>query len=171
MTKEIELTQGKVALVNDEDYEELNKYNWLLDKKPGRSLYYARRSVYVGDNKRHTIRMHRQILGLEHGDYRQIDHINRNGLDNRRENLRIASQAANVHNSKICSRNISGCKGVGWDKKGKKWLAYITAYGKRHHLGLFSNFDDAVHARKRGERVHWYKDRHRKYANIPNEPI
>jgi hypothetical protein len=100
--KKIQLTKNKYALVDDEDYEELNKYNW----------YYSYQGYAVRTNHRlnKCIYMHRIIMNPL--DYKQVDHINHNKLDNRKENLRICDRFQNLQNSKIRLDNKSGIKGV-----------------------------------------------------------
>ena len=78
----------------------------------------------------------------------QIDHIDRNGLNNRIDNLRDVSQSENQRNSSLSLRNKSGYNGVAWDKGNKKWHAYIRAGGKRLHLGFFINKLEAIEARE-----------------------
>ena len=95
----IPLTQNKYTIVDDADYPELSKYSWFAQKQ--HSGYYAIRNSSLINGKRHPIRMHRQILGLEHGDKRVGDHIHHNTLDNRRNNLRICTNAENLKNRKI----------------------------------------------------------------------
>ncbi len=90
--------------------------------------------------------MHREILGLDHGDRRQVDHINGDGLDNRKENLRICDTSKNVINRSIGKINTSGYKGVNWRKKSKKWVARIGFNNKRIYLGDFNNKEDAARA-------------------------
>lgn len=77
----------------------------------------------------------------------QIDHENRIKDDNRLCNLREVSNQCNLRNTSNFSHNSSGVKGIGWHSRDKKWQAYIAVDGKLIHLGLFENFDDAVHAR------------------------
>ena len=89
--KKIPLSRGLFALVDDEDYDELNKYNWNATEVRG--AYYARRYVGFQDGKSITIKMHQQIMG-ENG----ADHINGDGLDNRRSNLRPATEQQNRWN-------------------------------------------------------------------------
>lgn len=101
--KEIQLTQGQVALVDDSDYEELGKYKWYAQKR-----YKTKNFDAVRNGRFHVISMQRQILGLELGDKRQGDHINRNPLDNRRSNLRIATASENMRNRRLSARNASG---------------------------------------------------------------
>lgn len=142
--KEIKLNQwkknrpGLVALVDDEDFESLNQYKWHAHKNK-KSGYYAVRATPNG-----AIKMHRQILGLtdpkifgEHGD--------RNGLNNQRNNLRIATNAQNCANTKANKNGTkSGYKGVN-NYKGK-WIAKIGVHGSRLYLGSFDSKIKAAEA-------------------------
>lgn len=94
------------ALVDDELYDELNKYHWSISTNG-----YAQRRVKIG-NRTSIIHMHRQIMELTFGDSICVDHINGNRLDNRKSNLRICSRTENNHNMRISKRNKSGAKGV-----------------------------------------------------------
>src|SRR6476620_8185168 len=100
----IELTKGQVAIVDDEDFNELAQYRWYVDHKG-----YACRNV-LKSGKTTGYRMHRVIMGAKKGE--QIDHINQNKLDNRRCNLRFASYAENARNRGKSKRNKSGFKGA-----------------------------------------------------------
>lgn len=103
MTKEISLTQGKVALVDDEDYERVSQYNWYLCKGAG-----TRKAMYASREENHKhIKMHTFITG-----YKRTDHINRDGLDNRRINLRESTNAENCRNVGLTKNNTTGYKGV-----------------------------------------------------------
>lgn len=147
--KKIPLTQGKVALVDDCDYEYLSQWKWYADKR--RNTFSATRNTYK-DGKRTTIRMHRIITGkMGFQKQNQVDHINRNGLDNRRHNLREVSNKQNSENQGVRKNNTSGYKGVGWHKSTQKWRAYIKHDGQNIHLGLFDNIKDAIKARKEAE--------------------
>lgn len=95
-TKLIKLTQGKFAIVDEENYDLLSQHNWHVRKSWGN--YYAVRNVLFDDGRRLPIDMHRIIMGAKSGQY--VDHINQNSLDNRRCNLRICSNAENARNSK-----------------------------------------------------------------------
>ena len=151
--KEIELTQGKVALVHDMDYKWLNYNKWYAFLN-GRNWYAGRRGGCVG-GKRHNILMHREIMGLEHGDGFEIDHINRDGLDNRRENLRIVSRTTNQRNHRLLVTNKSGYNGVHLDNNTNKWRAQIWFDGSSIKLGSFSDIQGAVVARKQAEMEYW----------------
>ena len=152
MTKEIPLTQGKFALVDDDMYDELNRPKWFAYKH-GRT-FYARRNIR-NNGKQVTIQMHRQVLGLIPGDGKECDHISRNGLDNRRENLRIASHTTNTRNRRKRVDNSSGHNGVYWNTQTNKWRAQIEVDDKRIHLGYHDELADAVESRKQGEIKYW----------------
>lgn len=133
--KKIPLTQGKFAIVDDDDYPMLVKHNWHALKSRG--TYYARRKI--GTNK--LIQMHRLILNAD--ITQQIDHINGNGLDNRKNNMRLCTHAQNnMNKNKIWSK--SGFKGVTLNHH--KWSARITVNNKIKYLGRYKNIKDAARA-------------------------
>lgn len=138
--RKIKLTQGKYALVDDEDFEELSKYKWYSSRVE--HLFYPRRSVKT-EKGQLTIRMYRQIMGLEHGDGKIVDHINGNPLDNRRQNIRICTFSENAWNQKNKKNNTSGVKGVSWLKRNKKWIVRIGFNRNRIYLGLFKTLKEA----------------------------
>jgi AP2 domain len=127
------------ALVDDADFAWLNQWRWCLD-----SDGYAVRTTPRKVGKR-TIRMHRQILGLERGDPRQGDHKNRNKFDCRRSNLRIAErgQADNQQNHATHANNKSGYRGVSYDKGRSKWMACVKLKDRTHNLGRFDTAEEA----------------------------
>jgi hypothetical protein len=132
--KIIELTKGKVAIVDDDDYNELSKYKWQYTTFTGHE--YARRAVnYTSQN------MHRFIMNPPNG--MEVDHINGNGLDNRRCNLRICTPTQNQWNSKTPITNTSGYKCVIWEPKLNKWRVRIRKDGKRYTIGYYKNIEDA----------------------------
>jgi hypothetical protein len=138
--REIPLTQGKVALVDDEDFERINQHKWYLRKFKGR--LYAERDTRP---KRQKIKMHREVLRLKYGEDKIIDHRNHNGLDNRRCNLRICTNAENTHNQRAQTRQkTSKYKGVHWNKKDHRWHAQIKYNNKIYHLGTFIYEVDAA---------------------------
>jgi hypothetical protein len=139
--KVIRLTQGQVAIVDPEDYEELSQYRWSAVKS--RHVWYAQRSWRRPP--RSSTQMHRQLAG-----YAETDHRNRNGLDNRRVNLREATKAQNAMNRRTRSDNTSGYRGVHWHLG--KWQARITLSGKRMSLGHFSDLQEAVAVRQEAAR-------------------
>jgi len=134
--KTIELTQSEMTIVDDSDYEELSQYKWYADRRA--DIYYAVRSIQI--NGRPTAElMHRRILGLKQGDRKHTDHINGNGLDNRRGNLRVCTRAQNIRNQRIRCDNTSGYKGVYWEKGTGKWHVQIVFNSRKIYLGLFNS--------------------------------
>lgn len=140
--KEIQLTQGKVALVDDEDFEYLNQWKWCACKISNR--FYAIRS-YRLNSKKIFIYMHRLITN-NNDSKMHTDHKNNNPLDNRRENLRICTNSQNQMNTKVQINNTSGFKGVVWNKIAKKWVAQIKLNNKLKNLGRYINPIDAARA-------------------------
>lgn len=140
--KQIPLTQGKVALVDDEDYPELAPHSWCVHGK--RSVAYAARRRSGGG----TLLMHRVILGDKTGF--DIDHINGNGLDNRKANLRWATRSQNSANRGRNKNNKSGITGVYYLPA--RWMASIKVNYVNHFLGHFDTKDEAIAARRGAEK-------------------
>jgi hypothetical protein len=136
--KKIKLTQGKVATIDNIDFD-LTQNKW----------QYHRGYAIRHNSKDHRLidRMHRIILirKLGHARFKYADHINGNKLDNRRDNLRPATVFQNQHNRKK-QTNVSGYKGVIWNKKLRRWQVMIQVKNKRIHLGLFDKKLDAAKA-------------------------
>lgn len=139
MTKEIPLTKGKVAIVDDSDFEQLSRFNWSAKDAKNNNKFYAHRSVWLGTHQT-TILMHVQITG-----HLMTDHRNGDGLDNRRENLRPCSNAQNQHNRSLNKNSTTGFKGVTFDKESGNFRARINVDGKRKNLGRFRAAIDAAH--------------------------
>jgi len=139
--REIQLTQGKVALVDDEDFEEISKHKWYA-KKIGNTFYAMRWSTkFERENGYSThVLMHRQILGIT-GKPGDTDHISGDGLDNQKKNLRIVTIRQNGQNRHEKTSSIF--PGVCWNKSSSKWQANINIDGRKKHLGLFINEYDA----------------------------
>lgn len=138
------------VLVDDEDYPAVKRYRWCLVHG-----YAARNARPEGGT---TVYMHRQILGLERGDKHQVDHINRDKLDNRRENLRLTTHALNRHNLPSYRGSTSAYRGVSWSKPHKKWRATAMLGRKQHHIGLY---DDEAMA---GEAAAAFRAEHMSHA-------
>jgi len=132
--REIPLTQGKVAIVDDEDYQRVSEHKWCANKS--RYLFYATRSA-ICNGKKITLLMHRFILNLAYGDKTIVDHINQDSLDNRKSNLRIATTWLNSYNCKMQRHNTSGYRGV-TKYKNNRWEAYIKVGGEQKHCGYYS---------------------------------
>lgn len=152
MVKTIELTQNQVALVDDEDYDFLNRNKWHARNQPHIKGYYAVRAICIdkinGKQKLKTIRIHRavieRIIGRKLKRTELVDHINNDPLDNRRENLRIVTNRQNQQNRK--NKGTSRYPGVYWSKCYSKWVANIRLNGKTKHLGYFLDEREAAKA-------------------------
>ena len=136
--RRIALTQGKYAIVAPDDYERLSRYKWRVCS--GRGTYYAQRAVKVG-KKWTSVMMHRDIISVRYDMV--VDHINHNGLDNRKVNLRPATIAQNSWNRR---RKNSRFIGVSWNKQMKKWRVLVGRGGKREHIGYFEDKVKAARA-------------------------
>src|SRR3990167_2917234 len=145
--KRIKLTQGKYAIVDDEDYGNLSKKKWRA-AKAGKT-YYAHSTEYLGKINgkfmENTICMHREILGLRKGDGAIADHKNRNGLDNRKLNLRIVNAQQSVWN-RTSSKLLKGVTSYKPRTKTEKmrWAARIMVNGKSLFLGCFKNAQESA---------------------------
>lgn len=137
--KEIPLSQGKFALVDDEDYEWLSSWHWYTFK--GNTTLYAARKERDGSTYK-TVFMHRVVLNAPKA--MEVDHINSNGLDNRRENLRNCTRSQNLMNTRIRSDNTSGYKGVTFDKQTGRFSAKIQINKKCINIGRFDTAEEAA---------------------------
>jgi hypothetical protein len=143
----IQLTDGSSTVVDDADYEWLNRWTW-----QNNNGYAARStSIRTGSGKK-TIRlfMHRVLTDAPEG--MTVDHINRDKLDNRRVNLRLASVAENQYNHSGCG-SFSGMRGVSLEKRGMRWEAHIKSDGRRIYLGYFHTAFEAALAYDRAARA------------------
>ena len=123
-----------------EDYDKIKDYCWCID------------NGYVVSTDRTTgkkVQLHRLIMHPEKDE--DIDHINRNKLDNRKANLRVCTSSDNAKNRGTRKNSVSGVTGVTWNKQASKWEARINMSGKRIHLGLFTDINEAIRVRIRSE--------------------
>lgn len=141
MVKQIALTQGKVSLVDDEDYKLVCAYSWQAARNG--SSWRAMCRTGSGIFKQ-TIYMHRLIMRARKGQ--EIDHINGDALDNRKSNLRFCTRAENTRNRGTNKNNASGYKGVAWHSQVGRWRAYIVVDRKQKSLGLFDTPEQAARA-------------------------
>jgi hypothetical protein len=140
--KEIPLTRGYVAIVDDEDYAGLSRFKWCALCVTSPNLVYAVRNSRQDEGKRHLILMHRQIMGFPKLG---VDHWDGDGLHNWRGNLRTATQSQNLANQRLLNSK-SGMKGVSWSRHAKKWNAHIQANKVQYNLGLYADKEDAARA-------------------------
>lgn len=136
----VSLGTGLFAVIDEEDAEEILKYKWFPLKDPKRHTWYARRIFYDADGKRHELSMHRHIMGEPEGLL--VDHIDRDGLNNRRSNLRTCTNAENCRNRRLHSNNTTGFKGVNRNKDCADWVAAINGT----YLGLYPTAEEAARA-------------------------
>jgi hypothetical protein len=141
--KLIPLTLGQVATVDAAEYERVMEINWVAFWDRSTKSFYARKT-------NSGIFMHRFILGCDNPQI-ECDHINGDGLDNRKGNLREATSAQNCANRGPRKNNTSGQAGVYWHKVDEVWIATITKNGKRIGLGSFKELEKAIAARKAAE--------------------
>jgi len=139
---EIPLTNGGVALVDDQDADLVSQFNWHKAKKHGQSYYVIR-------NQHPQVSMHIAILGKLNGY--EIDHEDGDGLNNQRSNLRWSTHQQNMCNLPLNSKNRSGIKGVYWNKRKLRWIARIKVSGRNIFLGSFRFSEDAEKARLEAE--------------------
>jgi hypothetical protein len=139
--KKIKLTRGKYALVDDEDFPELNKYKWCCVKS--HRVYYAVRRITIKIKVSKIIFMHRVIMHCPKN--KEVDHEDNNGLNCQKYNLRICNNKQNRLNSRMRRDNKSGYKGVGFHY-GKYIRARIQVKGKEINLGYFPDVISAARA-------------------------
>ena len=150
--REIELTQGKVALVDDEDYEWLSQWKWHV--RQDNEAFYAIRNY----PSKTLLQMHNAIWEYHYGPISEgytVDHVDLRSLNNQKENFRLATPTQQNQNRKILSSNTSGFVGVAWHKATNKFQARITVDKKRIWLGLFDDPIEAARVRDRAVIEHY----------------
>lgn len=133
MAKKIPLGNDQFAIIDDEDYELVSQYNW-SGARSGESDH-----IYAVTR----LRMHRLVMNAPLGMY--VDHINGDTLDNRKENLRLCTNAENQQNARARG-GTSQYKGVSYNKKMKKWLGAFTVLGQTYHCGYFDDEKECARA-------------------------
>lgn len=161
--KKIQVFGGGVddrfALVDDADFNLLSDYHWMvLPIRDGGYAYAEIGPLYTGKGNRVRKKqetMHVFIMG--HKDGHEIDHINRNGLDNRRENLRFVTRSENNFNGKIRKDSLTGIRGVSLThlRHGDYWRPYIGVKGVRIELGVTKDKNEAIRRRKEAEQKYY----------------
>lgn len=169
--KLIPLSQDRVAIVDDEDFKWLSKWNWCYWRNKEKRTGYARRCVGAYPNcqvvSMHTaILKHHRLREIEietnYKNDHEIDHENGCGCDNRKLNLRVGTSNQNKRNKKRYRNNTSGVIGVNWSRWQQKWRAYISPPGikKPKLLGWFVHKKDAIKARYQAEIKYFGEYRH-----------
>jgi hypothetical protein len=143
VSRTIPLTRGFVATVDDADYELLSQWKWQAARR-GTTTYAV--CDLPGKGKGY---MHRIILDAKSGEW--IEHRNHNGLDNRRDNLRLCTSSQN-HQNQRKTRGTSRYKGVSWFKRDSRWRATIKQYGRQRSLGYYDAEEEAARAYDRAAR-------------------
>lgn len=151
--KEIKLTQGKVAFVDDKDFDLISKFNWYAIKI--KNNYYAVRMV-----GRIQLKMHRFIMNVFDSKI-FVDHKDRNGLNNTQNNLRVCNTSENGRNRNKQNGTTSKYKGVYFMKERKKWKVELIVNKKYIYIGTFENEIDAVIAYNKAAIEH-----HKEFASI-----
>lgn len=138
--KTIKLTQGQIALIDDEMYDRVSYFKWYATK--GTNTFYAKTSIKLSNDKWIEIRMHQLVTNFTHT---MVDHKDGDGLNNQRENLRLANRSENQWNRKKTSKtSSSNYKGVCWNKTSNNWISTIRINNKLKYLGSFDTERDAA---------------------------
>lgn len=142
-------SNGHDVLIDAQDLPLVERWSWIAVLKY--HVWYACRNSHANGGKR--VYMHRQILGEPVGI---VDHLDGNGLNNQRSNLRVGSHSENQRNRRGAQCNsASGIRGIYWHKQRGKWAATLRHHRKTISLGLFNQIEDAIRARKEGEAHYW----------------
>lgn len=141
---EVPLPCGRSALVDAEDESLIRGYRWASHEGSRATTRYVRASVRSADGKWTYVLMHRLILAVGPGVV--VDHVNHDGLDNRRANLRVCSLTQNNGNRRLNRNNRSGFKGVYRDTRPGKWRAVLRVNGRARTLGRYASPEEAAKA-------------------------
>jgi AP2 domain/HNH endonuclease len=150
MTITMHCTDGTPFTIDDADFELVSPYRWDAQRSLSTRTTYARSRL---GGSRSAVPLHRLLLSPPEGSV--VDHIDGNGLNNVRSNLRVCSRSENSFNAQRRKDNTSGFKGVYWHRRIGKWQAEVVAHRKRNHLGYYDTPEQAAEvARAFREKVH-----------------
>ncbi len=160
----------KEVLLDDEDYYIVSDYQWSIIHESTSNTFYAKRGQNTGNGKWIVVSMHRFIMGLSYGDKTVVDHINLNGLDNRKCNLRKCTNTDNSKNRRAWSNGSSKYLGVHFNINAGKYRAAIKINKKYIHLGTFPNTPcgELLAALKYDEKA---IELHKEFANLNFKPL
>lgn len=134
------------TIIDNEDYHRISKYNWNVNNDHNKNRFYAQTSIKI-DNKYYCFPIHRMILNLDKNDKIMVDHIDHDGLNNQKSNLRVCTNQQNQANQNIKNENKSSIyKGVYKYGKYNRWISGIKFNNKRIHLGYFISEIEAAKA-------------------------
>ena len=148
LVPEVKLSNGQLLLIDDADIDLFKGYTWYAWRPRKTCTWYA------AANTADTLLLAHHLILPARPDL-EVDHINLNGLDNHRCNLRYATPSQNKANRPPPISNTSGFKGVSWDKRARKWHSYITVNGRMTHLGYYSDAWDAAESYNRAAIRAW----------------
>lgn len=143
----IPLSRGMFAEIWVSDFELVKNFTWAVYR--GANTWYASTNITKEDGTKTQNSMHRLIMGNPENSI--VDHEDRNGLNNRRDNLRICTKQENARNANLAKNSSSGVKGVSWNKNRNYWEAHISVNQKKIHLGCFHDLKEATAARLKAE--------------------
>lgn len=139
---EIPLSQGLVTIIDARDFALICNHKWYASK--GGNTQYAVTNIYREDRSRGRLALHRVLMDAPAG--MDVDHIDGDGLNNRRSNLRLATRSQNIYNKPANRGGTSKFKGVHWNPKLNKWRASVTIKGVKTNIGCFVDEADAARA-------------------------
>lgn len=151
---EVKLKNNHTLLIDDADWNLVKNFKWTAHKKPPNNCYYAIATDYSSGKKK-TIYLHNLLINKPSAF--TIDHINGDGLDNRRQNIRLATKSQNAGNQKLRANNKTGFKGVCFHKQHKLYMATIKVNYKGIHLGYFKTPESAAKAYDKAAIKHFGK--------------
>lgn len=161
MNKYIQLKHG-IATIDEQDFDRINQYKWCsVDNDGTGKRYYA--SCKIGKS---TVYMHRMVMGAQGGE--SVDHIDGNGLNNSRSNLRLVTPSQNNMNQRVREDNTSGHKGISWCPDREKYQVYINIDRKRKSLGRYKTLEEAIYVRDQAVRAH-YGEFSRENSSLPED--
>jgi len=143
MTKQIQLTQGQVALVDDEDFEWLNQWKWFAVWEPNLETFYAARQIRISPTKQTHVKMSRFIMNTP--PWLVVDHVNHNTLDNQKRNLRNVTTSQNGMNRRPNKNNTTGFRGV-TKTRYNRFKAEVKLNGKKLYFGTYDTAEEAAKA-------------------------